>query len=472
MADERLAMLTVQELAGKIQKKEVSPVEVTDAVVTRIERLNPTINAYTTLALDRARDTAKAAEREIAAGKYRGPFHGIPVGIKDLTDTADMRTTYGSGSFRDYQPKGDGEVVRRLKEAGAVILGKTATHEVGYGLTTNNPYFGPTRNPWNQDCVPGGSSGGSGAAVAADMAILCNGSDGGGSIRIPSFFCGIFGVKPTLGLISRFGLMGAGTSTFGVEGPMGKSVTDCALALQLWAGVDPRDPFTRPVAIPDYAAGLQSGIKGMQIGISPDLFQTGMDPDVQTAYDRALKVMQEAGASVQEVRLPNNGLTPKIFHQVFGGEFAHWHRVLSHGRTITYSPDVDRWMQPALAVTLDEYLDAQVDRERMKYDYLAAFTKVDVLLGPTSPLPAPKIGQNRAVLGGQDYDLLMAVVCCTGPSNMTGMPAMSVPTGFSREGLPVGVQLIGSYFEEAQLLQVAKVLEDTLAGERNRKPQL
>lgn len=472
MADERLAMLTVQELAGKIQKKEVSPVEVTDAVLARIERLNPAINAYTTLAADRAREAAKAAEQEIVAGKYRGPFHGIPVGIKDLTDTADMRTTYGSDSFTDYQPQHDGELVRRLKEAGAILLGKTATHEVGYGLTTNNPYFGPTRNPWKRDCIPGGSSGGSGAALAADMAILCNGSDGGGSIRIPSFFCGVFGVKPTLGLISRFGLMGAGTSTFGVEGPMGKSVTDCALALQLWAGVDPRDPFTRPLAVPDYVAALQGGVTGLKVGVSPDLFQTAVDPAVQAGYDRALKVLQEAGAHVQEVRLPHNNLTAKIFHTIFGGEFAHWHRVWSRSRPVVYSPDVARWMNPALEVTLDDYLEAQVEREHIKYDYLQAFTQVDVLLGPTSPLPAPQIGQDRVVLGGQDHDLLTAVVACTGPSNMTGMPAMAVPTGFSQEGLPVGVQLIGSYFEEVRLLRVAKVLEEALASERNRKPQL
>ena len=470
MADESLSLLTVGELSEKIRKKAVSPVELTDAVLSRIERLNPKLNAFTTVTEDLARDAARAAEKEVTGGRYRGPFHGIPVGIKDLTDTAGVRTTYGSDSWRDYVPQVDAEIVRRLKEGGAVMVGKTATHEVGFGATTNNPFFGPTRNPWNPDHIPGGSSGGSGAAVAADMVIAANGSDGGGSIRIPSCFCGIPGVKPTLGLISRFGLLGPGTSTFGVEGPMCKTVTDCALMLGVLAGVDPRDPYTRPVPLADYVAELGRGVRGLRLGVSPDLCPTAVDPDVQAGYERAVRVLQEAGVEVREVRLPNKDVVPDTLLKIFGGEFALWHRLNARTRRIVYSPDVARWTEPALRLTLDDYLIAQLDRERVRSDYVAAFTQVDVLLGPTQAFPAPEIGQDRVVLGGVDYDLLTAIVAYTAPCNLTGMPGVSVPVGFSRGGLPVGVQIIAPHFEEARALRVAKALEDGMPDVRARRP--
>lgn len=472
MADESLARLTVRELAEKIRKKEVSPLEATEAVLARIERLNPEINAFTTVTADLAREAAKTAEKEIMAGRYRGPFHGIPVGIKDLTDTAGIRTTYGSASWQDYLPQEDGEIVRRLKEAGAIVVGKTATHEVGFGATTNNPFFGPTRNPWKKEHIPGGSSGGSGAALAADLVISANGSDGGGSIRIPSCFCGVIGLKPTLGLISRFGLMGPGLSTCGVEGPMGKTVHDCALMLQVMAGTDPRDPFTRPVPIPDYGTALSGGVRGLRVGISADLSPTPVDPDVRAGYERALKVLMEAGVEVREVRLPHKDLVPATLLTIFGGEWALWHRMNARLRNITYSPDVARWMDPAMALTLDDYLRAQIDRERVRHDYAMAFAEVDVLLGPTQAFPAPKIGQDRITLGGEDRDLLETIIAYTAPSNLTGMPAISAPAGFSREGLPIGVQIIAPHFEEARALKVAQVLEEALTEVHSRKPEL
>lgn len=472
MADESLARLTVRELAGKIQKKEVSPLEVTGAVLARIERLNPEINAFTTVVADLACEAAKAAEQEIASGRYRGPLHGIPVGIKDLTNTAGIRTTYGSASWRDHVPTEDAEIVRRLKEAGAIVVGKTATHEVGFGATTNNPFFGPTRNPWRKDRIPGGSSGGSGAALAADMVIAATGNDGGGSIRIPSCFCGVTGVKPTLGLVSRYGLLGPGSSTFAVEGPMGKTVRDCALMLQVMAGIDPRDPFTRPVPIPDYLAALSGGVRGLKVGVSPDLSPTPVDPEVRAGYERALKVLEGAGAEIREVRLPHKDLVLDAILKIFSGEFALWHRVMTLFRPMTYSPDVARWMEPALALTMDDYLKAQLDRERVRYDYAMAFTQVEVLLAPTQAFPAPQIGQDRISLGGEERDLLEAIIVYTGPANLTGMPALSVPAGFSSEGLPLGVQIIVPHFEEARGLRVAQVLEEALADVHQRRPEL
>jgi aspartyl-tRNA(Asn)/glutamyl-tRNA(Gln) amidotransferase subunit A len=242
--------------------------------------------------------------------------------------------------------------------------------------------------------------------------------------------------------------------------------------LQVMAGTDPRDPFTRPVPIPDYVAALAGGVKGLKVGISPDLFPTPVHPDVQAGYERVLQVLQDAGAVVQDIRLPHTDLVPSTLLMIFGGEFALWHRVNAVSRSIKYSPDVARWMEPALAFTIDDYLGAQVAREYVRYDYIMAFTQVDVLLGPTGPVPAPQIGQDSIVLDGVAHDLLMATISYTAPSNLTGMPAMSVPAGFSQEGLPVGMQIIAPHFEEARALKVAKVLEEALADVHSRKPKL
>ncbi|HYR95545.1 MAG TPA: amidase, partial [Candidatus Binatus sp.] len=285
-----LVRLSLGEAADLIRRRKVSPVELTEAVMARIDALQPVLNAFTTLApREGILAAARAAEGEIARGSYRGLLHGIPVSVKDLIDTAGLRTTYGSGMFRDHVPARDGAVPERLRAAGAVITGKTATHELGKGITTNNHFFGPTRNPWNPEHVPGGSSGGAGAATAAFMGPLHIGTDGGGSIRFPAAFCGVTGLKPTLGLISNRGQFGGAGSSFSVPGPMTRGVRDAALAAQALAGFDAEYTYSRPGPVPDLVGGLEGGVRGVRVGISPDLLMPPPEAAVRAAYEATLR---------------------------------------------------------------------------------------------------------------------------------------------------------------------------------------
>src|SRR5207244_2534273 len=354
MAAPALLRLSLAEAADRIRRRALSPVALTEAVLAQIDALNPALNAFTTLVpREQVLAGARAAEREIAAGAYRGLLHGIPVSVKDLTDTAGLRTTYGSGMFRDHVPEKDGGVPERLRAAGAVITGKTATHELGQGMTTNNRFVGPTRNPWNPEHVPGGSSGGAGAATAALMGPLHIGTDGGGSIRFPAAFCGVTGLKPTLGLISNRGQFGGAGTSFSVPGPLTRTVRDAALAAQAPAGLDPdhlppapapRPPvggpgaafpvpgprtrtvrdaalaaqalarfnpehlYSRPGPAPDLIGGLEGGVRGLRVGTCPDLLNTPPAPEVRAAYEATLRRLEKLGARLVEVRLPHHDL--------------------------------------------------------------------------------------------------------------------------------------------------------------------
>src|SRR5690349_6638720 len=280
-----LLRLSLAEAADLIGRRALSPVELTEAVMARIDALNPLLNAFTTLApRDEILAGARAAEREITRGAYRGVLHGIPVSVKDLIDTAGLRTTYGSGMFRDHVPARDGAVPERLRAAGAVLTGKTATHELGKGITTNNHFFGTTRNPWDLEHVPGGSSGGAGAATAACLGPLHVGTDGGGSIRFPAAFCGVTGLKPTLGLISNRGQFGGAGTSFSVPGPMTRGVRDAALAAQALAGFDPHYLYSRPGPVPDLVGNLERGVDRLRVGTSPDFLSRPPLPAVRAAY--------------------------------------------------------------------------------------------------------------------------------------------------------------------------------------------
>src|SRR5690349_15538845 len=281
-----LLRLSLAEAADLIGRRALSPVELTEAVMARIDALNPLLNAFTTLApRDEILAGARAAEREIAAGHHRGVLHGIPVSVKDLIDTAGLRTTYGSGMFRDHVPARDGAVPERLRAAGAILTGKTATHELGKGITTDNHFFGTTRNPWSLEHVPGGSSGGAAAAAAACLGPLHVGTDGGGSIRFPAAFCGVTGLKPTLGLISNRGQFGGAGTSFSVPGPITRSVRDTALAAQALAGFDGEYTYSRPGPVPDLLGDLEKGVRGLRIGVSADLLVPEPEPEVRAAYD-------------------------------------------------------------------------------------------------------------------------------------------------------------------------------------------
>lgn len=464
-ADLSLLRLSLAEAADLMQRRALSPVELTEAVMARIDALNPLLNAFTTLApRDEILAAARAAEREIAAGHHRGVLHGIPVSVKDLIDTAGIRTTYGSGMFRDHVPTRDGAVPERLRAAGAVITGKTATHELGKGITTNNFFFGTTRNPWNPEHVPGGSSGGAGAAAAALMGPLHVGTDGGGSIRFPVAFCGVTGLKPTLGLISNRGQFGGRGTSFSVPGPITRSVRDTALAAQALAGFDPEYPYSRPGPVPDLLGDLERGVQGLRIGTSPDFLLPPPEPDVKAAYEATLRRLEGLGARIVEVPMPHHELVVRTVMAVFNIEGGSYLDELIGDRPRVFGPEVQRINDLTRAPSVADALRMQENRQWIARDYHAAFCEADVLVLPVAPITAPRI----------DADEMRDAARCTaysGAANLVGMPSVPLPAGSSR-GLPVAVQVVGPVGADALALRVARALEQAAPEHRVQTPPL
>ena len=463
MPDATLVRLSLAEAADLIQRRALSPVELLEAVLARIAVVDARLNAFTTLVpVEAARAAARAAEREIAAGTYRGPLHGIPAGVKDLLDTAGLRTTYGSGMFRDHVPSVDGAVPERLRAAGAIIVGKTATHEFGRGVTTNNYFFGPTRNPWNPDHVPGGSSGGAAAATAALMGPLHIGTDGGGSARIPAAFCGVVGLKPTLGLISNRGHTGGGDSSFSVPGPLARTVRDAAIVAQAIAGFDPAYAYSRPGPVPDLLQDLEAGVDGLRIGTSRDALRPQPDAAVDAAYAATRDRLAALGARVVDVGLPHHDLVLPVVLAVFAveGEVALEARL--GGRPRLFSPQVARMREMMPPGDAASWMSAQRQRQLVCRDYAAAFVEVDALVLPTTPFPAPRIDGDETRLAG-------LCAAYTGAANLTGLPAVAIPAGIS-DGLPVGVQIVAPAGRDALALRIARALEKTAAEHRVHPP--
>ena len=464
MSDSRLTRLTLTDAGDLLRRRAISPVELVDAVLDRIAAIDPSLNAFTTLVpADAVRAEARDAEREIGAGRYRGPLHGVPVGVKDLIDTAGLRTTYGSGMFREHVPERDGAVPARLRERGAIIVGKTATHELGMGMTTNNYFFGPTLNPWNREHAPGGSSGGAAAAAAAELCPWQVGTDGGGSIRIPASFCGVVGHKPTLGLVSNRGQLGDGNVSFSVPGPLARSVRDAAVALQELAGFDPEYAFSSPGRPPDLLADLERGVAGLRVGTSEDLLRPEPDACVRVAYAATLERLAALGAVVERVAMPHQELVYGVTAAVFGIEGGTHTRALIGDRPPVFSPAVAGMFgappsDPAM------WARASWDRAWLAHDYAAAFARIDVLVVPATPEPAPRIDED-------ELPHALRVVPYTAAVNMVGLPAVSIPMGMHAR-LPLGVQVIGPRGADALVLRVAWALEAAAAEHRVERPSL
>jgi len=465
MADTALLRLSLAEAAERIRRRALSPVELTEAVLAQIDALNPTLNAFTTLApRDQVLAAARAAESEIAAGTYRGVLHGIPVSVKDLIDTAGLRTTYGSGMFRDHVPVKDGGVPERLRAAGAVITGKTATHELGQGMTTNNFFFGPTRNPWNPQHVPGGSSGGAAAATAALMGPLHIGTDGGGSIRFPAAFCGVTGLKPTLGLITNRGQFGGQGTSFSVPGPLTRSVRDSALAAQALAGFDPDYTYSRPGRVPDLVGGLADGVRGLRVGTSPDLLVPPPEPEVRAAYEATVRRLEQLGARIVEVRMPHHEHVFRTTMALFAIEGTVGLEALIGDRPPVFSPQLQRIHELTRVPDVATCVRTQHHRQLVARDYQAAFIEVDVLLAPVAPMPAPRIDAD---------EITFAPLCgpyCGAP-NLAGIPSVPLPAGTSH-GLPIAIQIIAPAGADALALRVAYALEQAAPEHRVQVPPL
>jgi aspartyl-tRNA(Asn)/glutamyl-tRNA(Gln) amidotransferase subunit A len=457
-----LAFASITELAPRLAAKEVSPVELTEAMLARIERHDPDLNAYITVTADSARHAARAAEAAIMAGHALGPLHGIPVALKDLYATRGVATTYGSPLFADWVPDFDGAAVERLKRAGAVILGKTNLHELAYGTTSANAHYGPVRNPWRRDHHPGGSSGGSAAAVAAGLAYAAMGSDTGASIRQPAACCGIVGIKPTFGRVSKFGALPLSWSQDHV-GPLTRTVADAALLMQALAGFDPRDPTSVDRPVPDFGADLDKGVRDTRIGVVRGFFFDDCDPEIVGAVDVAIRVLEDQGARIDEIELADMDAAYAAGVITIAVEGAAYHAADLRARPELFSDELRAAFQLGSFYQATDYVQAQRLRRHLIDQVGREMAGFDAVVMPTTPIPPTPIAANppgHAMLRPRN----------TMPFNALGLPAISVPCGFTTAGLPIGLQIAGHAFAEAMVLRIARAYEH--ATDWRRTPPL
>lgn len=453
--------LSAGEASALIKAKELSPVELTESVLERIAAVDDRVGAFVTVTADRAREQARRAAEEIAAGRWRGPLHGLTYGMKDLVDTAGIRTTSSSKTRADHVPQADGAVVERLDAAGAVMVGKTHTHEFAFGVITPT-----TRNPWNLDRIPGGSSGGSGAALAAGMCHIAIGTDTGGSIRIPSAVCGVSGLKPTYGRVSRRGVASLSWSLDHV-GPMARTVSDVAMMLQQLAGYDRTDPATRDVPVPDYSAHLDDGVDGLRIGVPTAYFFDHVDPAVEAAVRGVADRLAASGAEIVDAPIPLPEAYMPTEYCVFLAEASAYHQQRIREQPENFEPDVRLLLEAGEMVPATDYIRALRVRTLLQEAWRDMFAAgLDAVLAPTLPNVAAKVGQESFDDWGVAEAIIDSYVRTSAPGNLTGLPALSVPCGFT-QGLPIGAQIIGRPFDEATVLQVGAAAEATYdrAGE-------
>jgi len=465
--------LSIEELAPLIRRRKVSPVELLNAVLARIEALNPRLNAYLTVCAESARAEAARAEREIMRGRSRGPLHGIPVSLKDNISTRGIRTTAGSKILTEHIPEEDAAAVRRLRRAGAVIVGKTNLHEFAYGVTTENPHYGPTRNPWDTERIAGGSSGGSAAALAAGLCYASVGTDTGGSIRIPASLCGIVGLKPTYGRVSCSGVVPL-APTLDHVGPLARCVADAAIVLRAIAGRDPRDATTLGLPPLELPPRLGRPPKRLRLGVARDALWQRVDEGVRRAAETAAGFFKQRGAEIIEISLPAVATSAEPSNHIALAEATHYHQRMGYfpARAADYGNDVRKRLEMGMKVHAVGYLRAFVSRLRARAEFEAAFAQVDAMLAPTVPLPAPRIGEAVVKIEGQEETTRAALLRLCRPANFAGLPAISLPCGFTRAGLPLGLQVIGPPCGEEMVLRIALAYEQVHAWHRKHPPNL
>jgi aspartyl-tRNA(Asn)/glutamyl-tRNA(Gln) amidotransferase subunit A len=466
----RIPFLSATELSALIQTRDVSPVEATRAYLERIEQIDSQLNSYITICADEALAQARHAEQEIAAGRYAGPMHGIPVAVKDQFHTRGIRTTNGSTIHRDFIPEEDATVIANLKQAGAVLLGKLNMSEYASGDSFHHPYGRP-RNPWDLSRNPGTSSSGSGAATAAFLCSTSLGEDTGGSIRGPAAFCGLVGIRPSWGRVSRHGVFGASWSMDTV-GPISRTTADCAMTLAVIAGYDPKDPYTWDVPVPNYSSMLAEGIGGIRIGVIQDSVDAAVvETDVRNAVARAITVLEGLGATVREVKIPLMPHSAVVSSIIIGTDAASRYRrdISEHLAEFDHNNQV-RLLTGSI-IPASARLKAAKLRQVLRQQILDALKDVDVLVLPTSPIPAPLIPDRAGIAGKQEVrDSLKGRRSYTSPFNLANTPALSINCGFTSEDLPVGLQIVGKPFDEARLFQVAHAYEQATDWHTRRPP--
>ena len=450
-----LRKMSLGQVSEAIRKRDVSPVEVLEATLARIDGEGEGLNAFITVSREEARRQAREAERAIGAGDYLGPLHGVTVAHKDIVATSGIRTTCGSRVFRDQVPERDATIAERLNAAGAVMVGKTGLYE--FACAPPNPLFGATRNPWDLERDTGGSSSGSGAAVAAYLCHAAIGTDTGGSIRSPASLCGIVGLKQTYGRVSRHGVFPLSWS-LDHAGPMTRTVEDAALVLQAIAGYDPRDTSTVDLPVPDYRKALTGDLKGLKAGVPREYFFRDLGPGVGEAVDRAIQTLEGAGMAIEEVALPHAEYIQASWWGVFAPEAAAIHGPLMGASAGDYAEPVLSMVGPGHFLPATVHMKADQARTIITAEMNDVLRRVDVLLTPTSPIVAWKPGEGGA-LWNRVTDVINTMARFTAPFNLTGHPAISVPCGLSPEGLPIGFQIAGRAFDEETVFKVAHAYE-------------
>jgi len=448
MSVAELTKLTVTEAGRLIRRRELSPVELTEACLERIARIDAELNAFITVTGEEALRAAQEATQVIAKGDYKGPLHGVPLALKDLFTTAGIRTTAGSKIMADHVPAEDAEVTARLKAAGAVILGKLNLHEFAFGATGVNPHYGPARNPWDTSRIAGGSSSGSGVAVASGECPATLGTDTGGSIRIPAALCGVVGLKPTYGRVSRRGVVPLSWSLDHV-GPLARTVEDAAIVLGVIAGRDPLDDSSCAEPVPNYRQRLRRGrrLGGLRVGVPREHFE-GVDVEMLEAVRAALGVLRGLGAVVEEVSLPHIAEAATAVNAIMLPEALAYHQRCLAERPQDYGDDVRRRLEMGTIFLAVHYVQAQQLRDLMVREWQQVLERVDLLATPTTPIPA-------ALVEMSGLQTTLTLVRFTNPFNLVGLPAISVPCGFTQEGLPIGLQLAGRWFREETVLRAA-----------------
>ena len=481
-----LPFLTIREASDLIDKGEISPVELTEAVLGRISELDGKLNAYVTVLADRALEDARAAEKEIASGKRRGMLHGIPIALKDIFVMKGAPATCGSRMLENFMPPYDATVTKKLLEAGAVITGKNNMDEFAMGSSTETSYFGPTKNPWDTERVPGGSSGGSAVATSASLCLGSIGTDTGGSIRQPAAFCGVVGMKPTYGRVSRFGMI-AFASSLDQAGPLTKTVEDTAIILNAISGHDANDSTCADFPVPDYTQNLKDDIKGMKIGVPKEYFIEGMDGEVEDAAKKAILVLEKLGGEIVEISLPHTEYAVLTYYIIAPSEassnLARYDGVKygyrapgTHSlgemylktRAQGFGNEVKRRIMLGTYALSSGYYDAyylkaQKVRTLIRKDFDEAFKNVDVIVAPTTPEVAFKAGEKS----GDPIKMYLCDVL-TIPCNIAGLPGVSLPCGFSSGGLPIGLQILGKAFDEGSVIRAAHAYEREAGWYRER----
>ena len=449
-----LAFLSIAELARLIRQRELSPTEVTRAAFERCEQFEPKINAFVTLLPEAALDEASRAEAEMARGEYRGALHGVPIAIKDLYWTRGVRTGAGSKIMLEFVPDETAAVVSRLRQAGAVVLGKTNMVEFAYGpLSSYHPEYGPTRNPWDLGRFPGSSSNGSGAAVAAGEVYGAMGSDTGGSIRGPASFCGISGLKPTYGLVSLYGAVPLSTS-LDHAGPLARSAEDCAILLQAIAGHDPRDPASIQTEIPDYLAQLGETVSGLRLGLPRAFFWDDLASGIPEAIEGAADVFRRLGAEVVEIDLPNLAADALAAYTILKVEASAYHRRHLAERPDDFLPEVREKLDEGLQIPGVDYVEALEARRRLSQTFATAFGQVDAVLTPSRDTTAPRMDESGKLLDRFPHQVA-GRASPSFPFNAAGLPAISIPCGFDGQGLPVGLHIAAPQLADGLVLRIA-----------------